>query len=177
MLYNLLAPLADDFIFFNLFRYLTFRTGGAIMTSLIICFMIAPGMIRWLKAKQAGSSNIRAYLEEAHAKKSGTPTMGGLMVLISVTVSTLLWANLANPFVWYALLVLVGYGMIGFGDDYLKLTKKNSKGLPGKLKLLAQIFTSVRLDIATSAFSYWYVDASDPLVRYYVSGPFTGSQS
>ena len=140
MLYNLLAPLADDFIFFNLFRYLTFRTGGAIMTSLIICFMIAPGMIRWLKAKQAGSSNIRAYLEEAHAKKSGTPTMGGLMVLISVTVSTLLWANLANPFVWYALLVLVGYGMIGFGDDYLKLTKKNSKGLPGKLKLLAQIF-------------------------------------
>lgn len=139
MLYNLLAPLADDFIVFNLFRYLTFRTGGAIMTALIICFLIAPGMIRWLRAKQAGASNIRAYLEEAHAKKSGTPTMGGLMVLISVTVSTLLWANLANPFVWYALLVLVGYGLIGFGDDYLKLTKKNSKGLPGKLKLMAQI--------------------------------------
>lgn len=138
MLYNLLVPLSEHFIFFNLFRYLTFRTGGAIMTSLIICFLIAPGMIRWLKAKQAGASNIRAYLEEAHAKKSGTPTMGGLMILVSVAISTLLWANLADPFVWIALLVLVGYGMIGFGDDYLKLTKKNSKGLPGKLKLLAQ---------------------------------------
>lgn len=138
MLYNLLAPLSEHFIFFNLFRYLTFRTGGAIMTALIICFLIAPGMIRWLKAKQAGASNIRAYLEEAHAKKSGTPTMGGLMILISVTVSTVLWANLADPFVWIALLVLVGYGLVGFGDDYLKLTRKNSKGLPGKLKLLAQ---------------------------------------
>ena len=138
MLYNLLSPLSEHIIFFNLFRYLTFRTGGAVMTSLVICFLIAPGMIRWLKSKQAGASNIRAYLEEAHAKKSGTPTMGGLMILISVTVSTLLWANLANPFVWIALLVLVGYGLIGFGDDYLKLTKKNSKGLPGRLKLLAQ---------------------------------------
>ena len=139
MLYNLLAPLSEHFIFFNLFRYLTFRTGGAVMTSLIICFLIAPGMIRWLKSKQGSVSNIRAYLEEAHAAKSGTPTMGGLMILISVTISTLLWANLANPFVWVALLVMVGYGLIGFGDDYLKLTKKNSKGLPGKLKLLAQI--------------------------------------
>jgi len=139
MLYNILTPLADEFIFFNLFRYLTFRTGGAVMTSLIICFLIAPGMIRWLRTKQAGASNIRAYLEEAHASKSGTPTMGGLMVLISVTISTLLWADLSNAFVWYALLVMVGYGAIGFGDDYLKLTKKNSKGLPGKLKLVAQI--------------------------------------
>jgi phospho-N-acetylmuramoyl-pentapeptide-transferase len=138
MLYNLLAPFSEHFILFNLFRYLTFRTGGAIMTALLICFVIGPGMIRWLKSKQGGASNIRKYLEEAHAKKSGTPTMGGLMILISVTVTTLLWANLANPFVWYALLVLVGYGMIGFGDDYLKLTKKNSKGLSGKLKLVAQ---------------------------------------
>jgi len=143
MLYYFLTPLADDFIFFNLFRYLTFRTGGAIMTALITCFLIAPAMIRWLKAKQGGASNIRAYLEEAHASKAGTPTMGGLMVLISVTVSTLLWANLENTFIWYALLVFVGYGLIGFGDDYLKLTKKNSKGLPGKLKLLAQIVIGV----------------------------------
>ena len=139
MLYNLLTPLADEFILFNLFRYLTFRTGGAIMTALLICFLIAPRMIRWLKSKQGSASNIRAYLEEAHKSKAGTPTMGGLMILISVTVSTLLWADLSNPFVWLALLVLVGYGLIGFGDDYLKLTKKNSKGLPGKLKLAAQM--------------------------------------
>lgn len=139
MLYNLLAPLADDFILFNLFRYLTFRSGCAVMTAFILCLWMGPHMIAWLKSKQGSASNIREYLEEAHAKKSGTPTMGGLMILISVTISTLLWADLSNLFVWIALLVMVGYGMIGFGDDYLKLTKKNSKGLPGKLKLLGQI--------------------------------------
>lgn len=139
MLYNLLSPFGEDFIFFNLFRYLTFRTGGAIMTAMVLCFLMAPGMIRWLRKKQAGSDNIREYLEEAHKSKAGTPTMGGLMVLIAVTVSTLLWSDLSNPFVWCAVLVLVGYGMVGFMDDYLKLTKKNSKGLPGKLKLVLQI--------------------------------------
>lgn len=139
MLYNLLAPLADDFQVFNLFRYISFRTGGAIMTALVICFVMAPRLIRWLRMKQAGASNIRQYLEEAHASKAGTPTMGGLMILVAVTISTLLWADLSNAYVWCALLVLVGYGAIGFGDDYLKLTKKNSKGLPGKLKLACQI--------------------------------------
>lgn len=139
MLYNLLAPLADDFILFNLFRYLTFRSGCAVMTAFILCLWMGPRMIAWLKSKQGSASNIREYLEEAHAKKSGTPTMGGLMILIAVTISTLLWADLSNQFVWIALLVMVGYGLIGFGDDYLKLTKKNSKGLPGKMKLLGQI--------------------------------------
>ncbi|MFN3700055.1 MAG: phospho-N-acetylmuramoyl-pentapeptide-transferase [Alphaproteobacteria bacterium] len=147
MLYSLFAPLADDFIFFNLFRYLTFRTGGAIMTSLLICFLIAPRFIRWLKMKQAGASNIREYLEEAHAGKAGTPTMGGLMVLVAVTISTLLWANLANPFVWFALIVMVGYGAIGFFDDFLKLTKKNSKGLPGRIKLLCQVTIALLVSI------------------------------
>lgn len=151
MFYNLLVPFADDLQFFNLFRYLTFRTGGAVMTALLICFLIAPRMIRWLKAKQAGASNVREYLEEAHKSKSGTPTMGGLMILIAVTVSTLLWADLANVYVWYALLVMVGFGMIGFGDDYLKLTKKNSRGLSGKLKLLAQFTIGL---IATAGIVY-----------------------
>lgn len=139
MLYNLLTPLAEDFLFFNLFRYLTFRTGGAIMTALIICFIIAPPMIRWLKTKQKNGQPIREDGPESHFEKAGTPTMGGLMILISVTISTLLWADLANPFIWYAMLVMVGYGLIGFGDDYLKLTKQNSKGLPGKLKIAGQV--------------------------------------
>lgn len=138
MLYNLLVPLAENSLFFNLFRYLTFRTGGAIMTALIISFIIAPPMIRWLKKKQKEGQPIREDGPETHFSKAGTPTMGGLMILISVTISTLLWADLSNAFVWYALLVMVGYGAIGFADDYLKLTKKNTKGLPGKLKLLAQ---------------------------------------
>lgn len=139
MLYLLLTPLAEDYAIFNLVRYLTFRTGAAIMTALIICFVIAPPLIRWLKSKQTGATNIREYLEEAHASKAGTPTMGGLMILISVSLSTLLWSDLYNPLVWYALLVMVGYGLIGFGDDYLKLTKKNSKGLPGRMKIILQI--------------------------------------
>lgn len=138
MLYNLLTPFADEFLFFNLFRYLTFRTGGAIMTALVICFLIAPAMIRWLKKKQKEGQPIRTDGPQTHFAKAGTPTMGGLMILISVTISTILWADLTNKFVWYALLVMVGYGLIGFGDDYLKLTKKNTKGLPGKLKLLLQ---------------------------------------
>lgn len=165
MLYNLLSPLADDFIIFNLFRYLTFRTGCAVMTALLICFLIAPRMIRWLKMKQAGASNIREYLEEAHKSKSGTPTMGGLMILIAVAVSTLLWADLRNMYVWYALMVMVGFGLIGFADDYLKLTKKNSKGLPGKMKLLAQFIIAL---VATLGIMHSLPDA----VSTHVAIPF-----
>ncbi|MCB9982490.1 MAG: phospho-N-acetylmuramoyl-pentapeptide-transferase [Rhodospirillales bacterium] len=139
MLYHLLFPLSEQFIFFNLFQYLTFRTGGAIMTALLICFLIAPSMIRWLRAKQKEGQPIREDGPETHFSKAGTPTMGGLMILISVSISTLLWADLSNPFVWIALMVMVGYGLIGFGDDYLKLTKRDCRGLPGKLKLLAQL--------------------------------------
>jgi len=138
MLYNLLFPLADDFQIFNLFRYLTFRTGGAVMTALIISFVIGPRMIHWLRAKQGKGQPIRQDGPEGHFAKVGTPTMGGLMILFSVTMSTLLWADLTNAFVWYALLVLVGFGAIGFADDYLKLSKRSSDGLPGKLKILFQ---------------------------------------
>lgn len=143
MLYNLLAPFAQDFLFFNLFRYLTFRTGGAVMTALVICFLIGPGMIRWLKSKQAQGQPIRDDGPETHLKKAGTPTMGGLMVLIAVTVSTLLWADLSDSFVWYALMVMGGYGLVGFADDYLKLTKRNHKGLSGKIRLTAQFAVGI----------------------------------
>jgi len=140
MLFNLLSPLAEDYLVFNLFRYITFRTGGAILTALILCFIMAPPMIAWLKRIQAGSLTKREYLPENHEKKVGTPTMGGLMILVSVLASTLLWADLRNVYVWFALLIMAGYGAIGFFDDYLKLTKRNSKGLPGRLKLAGQFF-------------------------------------
>ena len=143
MLYNLLYPLADDFVLFNLFRYLTFRTGGAVMTALLICFVIGPGMIRWLKSKQAGGQPIRADGPETHFQKAGTPTMGGLMILMSVAVSTFLWADLTNPFVWIAMLVMIGFGAVGFADDYLKLTHRNTKGLSGKLKLAIQFLIGI----------------------------------
>ena len=138
MLYNLLASLGDEYLFFNLFRYITFRTGGAILTALILSFVIGPRMIVWLKSIQGSGQPIRNDGPETHFKKAGTPTMGGLMILISVTISTLLWADLKNPFIWISLLVMVGFGLIGFGDDYLKLTKKDPKGLSGKLKLVIQ---------------------------------------
>lgn len=138
MLYNLLTPLANEVPILNLFNYITFRTGGAIITSLLICFAIAQPMINWLKAKQREGQPIRDDGPETHLKKAGTPTMGGLMILISVCISTILWSDVQNLYVWYTLLVMMGYGAIGFVDDYLKLTKRNTKGLSGKLKLLIQ---------------------------------------
>jgi phospho-N-acetylmuramoyl-pentapeptide-transferase len=140
MLFNLLAPLADDVQLFNLFRYLTFRSGGAVLTALVISFILGPTVIRWLKAKQGEGQPIRLDGPESHLlTKKGTPTMGGVLILLALASSTLLWADLGNRYVWIVLWVTIGYGAVGFGDDFLKLTKRNSKGLPGRLKLVLQI--------------------------------------
>ena len=104
MLYNYLTPLADDFQIFNLFRYLTFRTGGAILTSLILSFIIGPKMIEWLRNKQGEGQPIRDDGPESHLLKKGTPTMGGLLILIALCISTLLWADMSNRYVWCCLL-------------------------------------------------------------------------
>ncbi|MCI5049161.1 MAG: phospho-N-acetylmuramoyl-pentapeptide-transferase [Rickettsiales bacterium] len=144
MLYNLLVPFAEDYQIFNLFRYLTFRSGGAIMTALIISFLIGPSMIRWLKTKQSHGQPIRDDGPESHLlTKKGTPTMGGLMMLLSVGISTILWADWNSAYVWIVMFVTFGYGLIGFGDDYLKVSKKNTKGLPGKLKLAGQFSIAI----------------------------------
>ncbi len=139
MLYNLLSPLADEFQLFNLFRYLTFRSGGAVLTSLLVSFLFTPYMIRWLKARQGKGQPIRSDGPASHVlTKQGTPTMGGAMILLSVTLSTVLWADITNQYVWIVMLVTLGFGAIGFMDDYLKVSKRNTKGLSGKLKLLLQ---------------------------------------
>ncbi len=109
------------------------------MTALVLSFIIGPKIIRWLKSKQKEGQPIRQSGPETHFKKAGTPTMGGLMILISVTVSTLLWADLSNQFVWYALAVMVGFGLVGFADDYAKLTKKSSDGVSARTRLIVQI--------------------------------------
>ncbi len=138
MLYNFLARLGPDFTLFNLFRYLTFRSGGAVLTALVISFLMGPIIIRWLKKKQREGQPIRSDGPESHLlTKKGTPTMGGVLILLAVALSTLIWADLRNGFVWVVLFVTVGFGAVGFGDDYLKLTRRNSKGLPGRLKLAA----------------------------------------
>ena len=139
MLYNLLYQFADQMPVLNLFRYITFRTGGAIITSLILAFVIGPHLINWLRSKQSEGQPIREDGPESHLlTKKGTPTMGGLLLLLSTSIATLLWADLTNPYVWAVLLVTIGYGFLGFLDDFLKVSKRNTKGLPGKLKLLGQ---------------------------------------
>jgi phospho-N-acetylmuramoyl-pentapeptide-transferase len=170
MLYHLLVPLADVFSPFNLFRYLTFRTGGAILTSLIISFVFFPRLIAWLKSKQGEGQPIRSDGPETHFKKKGTPTMGGLMILISVSVSTLLWGDLTNPYVWIVLFVTGGYGLIGFGDDYLKLTKRNTKGLSGRLKLFwqAAIGAAASLAVVLVAQPSLATDLTVPFLKDFV---------
>ncbi|MBV6631869.1 MAG: phospho-N-acetylmuramoyl-pentapeptide-transferase [Alphaproteobacteria bacterium] len=157
MLFNLIAPYAGDIPLANLFRYLTFRTGGAIMTALLISFIFGPAIIRWLKSKQGEGQPIREDGPETHFVKKGTPTMGGTMILLAISVSTLLWADLTNIYVWIVLGVTVGYGMLGFVDDYLKLTKRNTKGMPGKAKLAGQIIIAI---IAAWVFT---ANTADPL--------------
>jgi phospho-N-acetylmuramoyl-pentapeptide-transferase len=139
MLFLLFAPLADDFILFNLFRYLTFRSGAAVVTALFIAFMAGPAMIRWLRTLQKGGQPIRDDGPERHLiEKKGTPTMGGVLILTAAVISTLLWADLRNGYVWAVLVVTIGYGLLGFADDYLKVSKRNPKGLNGRAKLVGQ---------------------------------------
>ncbi|RMF13494.1 MAG: phospho-N-acetylmuramoyl-pentapeptide-transferase [Alphaproteobacteria bacterium] len=137
MLYHLLRPHMEEFILFNLVRYLTFRTGAALLTALFLTFLIGPPLIRWLKRRQKNGQPIRDDGPQHHLiEKAGTPTMGGLMILASLAISTLLWADLANPHVWLVLGVTLGFGLIGFIDDYLKVTRANPRGVPGGVKLL-----------------------------------------
>jgi phospho-N-acetylmuramoyl-pentapeptide-transferase len=153
VLYNLLVPLADEYQVFNLFRYLTFRTGGAVMTALVISFVIGPAVINWLRAQQRDGQPIRDDGPVTHLTKKGTPTMGGLLILIALSISTLLWADLENGYVWSVLLVTGGFGLIGFADDYLKLSRRNSKGLPGRVKLVLQVLIGGAAAYAISQLS------------------------
>lgn len=149
---SLLADLKDIWIGFNLFNYVSFRTGGAICTAFLMSLMMGPRMIAWLKSLQGAGQPIRSDGPETHFKKAGTPTMGGLLILISVTISTILWAHPSNPFIWLALLVMVGFGLLGFADDYLKLTKRNTAGLSGRKKLIGQTMISL---IATAGITHF----------------------
>ena len=139
MLYELLTRYADEYQIFNLLNYITFRVGAALMTSLLIAFILGPRMINMLRARQGKGQPIREDGPEGHIiKKAGTPTMGGLLILLSVMLSTLLWADLSNPFLWTVMLVTAGYGLIGFYDDYLKVSRQNPKGFSGKIKLVLE---------------------------------------
>lgn len=166
MLPYLLVPLASDFAALNVFRYISFRMGGAVMTALIIAFIIGPSLIRWLKVRQGKGQPIRTDGPQRHVvEKQGTPTMGGFLILISVVVSTLLWAELSNPYVWIVLLVTVFYGLLGFVDDYQKVTKRSSAGISGRMKLVVQIGVAVAASFAVMALE-------EPSLSGYVAVPF-----
>ena len=137
MIYHLLYPLHTSISAFNVFRYITFRTIYASLTAFMICFLLGPWVIKRLRQMQVGQF-IRDDGPETHFKKSGTPTMGGVLIISAVVAATLLWANLTNFYIWVALLVIVGFGVIGFTDDYLMQVKKRSKGLGAKEKFLLQ---------------------------------------
>ena len=140
MLPEYLLPLVEQFPAFNIFRYISFRTGGAILTSLLICFVLGPSFIKFLRKFQETGQPIREDGPIGHLlRKKGTPTMGGILILISATGSTIMWMKLTNPYVWTVLLVMLGLGSIGVVDDWIKLSKNSSKGLGGSLKLIMEI--------------------------------------
>ena len=142
MLYHLLYPLHTTISGFNVFRYITFRTIYASLTAFLICFFLGPWVIRKLTALQVGQY-IREDGPSTHLQKAGTPTMGGTLILFSVAVSTLLWTNLTNYYVWIVLLIIISYGVIGFIDDYLMQVKKQSKGLSARNKFMLQGIVAV----------------------------------
>ena len=138
MLYELVS-FSDYINALNVFRYITFRTGGAIMTALLFVFLFGPVIIDALRVKQGRGQPIRDDGPQTHLAKRGTPTMGGLMILSGFVVATLLWANLANPYVWVVLGVTLAYGAIGFCDDYMKVTKSTVAGFSGRIRFSLEL--------------------------------------
>jgi phospho-N-acetylmuramoyl-pentapeptide-transferase len=134
MLYHLLISLADEFSPFNVFRYLTTRAGLALFTAVLISWLFGGRVISWLRSQQK-EPPLREDTPERHLLKKGTPTMGGVLILLALGTSTLLWADLRNGYIWAVLVVTFGFGAVGFLDDYMKLTKRNSKGVSGRTRL------------------------------------------
>ena len=157
MLHYLSTLLADQIGPLNLFRYITFRSGGAVVTALIVSFVCGPGIIRWLRSRQPNAT-VREDTPETHLAKKGTPTMGGVLILLAVAVSTLLWADLRNGYVWAVLLVTCGFGLIGFYDDYQKLTRRG-RGISARSKFGLQIL----LGISAATWIVWVMPERDAL--------------
>jgi phospho-N-acetylmuramoyl-pentapeptide-transferase len=143
MLYNLLTPYAAESHIANLFRYITFRSGLAIVISLSFCFIFGPCIIKYLRKWQKLGQPIRDDGPETHKSKAGTPTMGGVMMIGGIVLATLLVADLTNPFIWITLFVFISFAILGFMDDYLKVSKRNTKGVSGKAKMAVQLLVSV----------------------------------
>ena len=159
-----LTALSDGGDFFNLFRYITFRAGGAFLTALVFGFVFGRPLIDVLRRRQGKGQPIRSDGPEGHFAKAGTPTMGGLLIIAALTVSTLLWARLDNPFVWMVLGVTLSFALIGFADDYAKVTKQTTAGVSGRLRLL--------IGFAIAAAAGWWAAMVHPdALRYQLAVP------
>jgi phospho-N-acetylmuramoyl-pentapeptide-transferase len=143
-----LADLSSTLSFFNVFRYLTVRTGGAMLTALVFVFLFGPWIIDHLRIRQGKGQPIRSDGPKSHFVKAGTPTMGGLMILLGIVVATVLWANPRNPYVWIVLAVTLGFGMVGFYDDYLKVTRQTTTGFGGVFRLTVEALIALVACIA-----------------------------
>ena len=163
MLYWLTA-LSDGGDFFNLFRYITFRAGGAFLTALVFGFIFGPPLINVLRRRQGKGQPIRDDGPEGHLAKAGTPTMGGLLIVGALLTSTLLWARLDNPFIWIVLFVTVGFAAIGFADDYAKVKKQTTAGVSGRVRMLLGLLIS-------SIASYWAALYHPDALQYQLAMP------
>ncbi len=146
MLYHLLYPLREIFKGFNVFKYITFRSAGAVLTALIVTFLFGKAVIAWLRRLKVGQ-HVRDDGPKTHLSKQGTPTMGGVLIVLALVASTLLWSDLTNKYVWVVIFATLAFGGIGFWDDYLKVVKKRSKGLNALQKMGLQVAASVAIAI------------------------------
>ncbi len=152
MLYQWLYSLSDDFSPLNVFRYITFRTFVSFFTAFFVCWLVGPYFIRQLVEKQLGQ-RIRDDGPQSHQKKAGTPTMGGGLILLSTLVPCLLWVDLMSPWVWAILVITWGFGLIGYLDDFMKVHRKNHRGLSGKIRLAGEFAIS---GATLAALIYWF---------------------
>ena len=155
-MFYLLAQFSEGGDVFNLFRYITFRAGAAFFTALVFGFIFGRPLINFLRRKQKKGQPIREDGPQTHFAKAGTPTMGGLLILSALVVSTLLWARLDNPYVWIVLGVTLSFGLIGFADDYAKVTKMNTKGVSGRIRFGLGLLVA---GIASGAAAYFHPEA------------------
>lgn len=164
MLYHLLYPLHEVFAGFNVFRYITFRSAGAVLTALIVSFALGPRVIAWLRRLKVGQ-HVRDDGPQSHLTKQGTPTMGGVLIIAALVSSSLLWSDLRNRYVWVVMFATLAFGGIGFWDDYIKVVKKRSTGLRAVEKFGLQIAASLMIGI------FLYLFSGDPAATY-LSVPF-----
>lgn len=176
MLYHLFTAFAEAVGPFRVFRYPSFRVPAAALTALVVTLWLFPWFIARMRAIQYGVTNVREDTPERHKQKSGTPTMGGLFILMSVVGSTLLWSDLGNAYVWALLLVMTGFGGIGFIDDWRKVTKRNSKGLAGRRKLLWQILVLSVVTLLIAAVSYGWLPLKPLTFDTRLSLPFVATR-